>query len=378
MRQRDDVISDFDTVMFETVGPAGRLYVGPANELGGTLSIVESVARVAFLQSVKSKHNPRDATLVVLLGEGLPSDGFGDVTLVEAEDGRFPEQQAIVRPTASHNGAPPPEVTSVLLDEASLTGMIPGTRDGSNIAMVRYSLDHPDDSPATLTFNDTIEESLNLQSTQLPGLAVAEAWDFYKTAFGPEFQADGSTLRYSLSATLAEIDTLGVIHLGGELGLNQYDVNANGEVTALDALLIINFMQRNGGPLEIAPLGSRLNVNAHVDAMISAVDALQVINFMTRQQAFKPVPESVQVLTPQRITNQSGDLAADLRQEIADPVEPKKKTSSLSSDKHASVLHDLAILDLVEGFLETGITEHRSIEDSMFSNALSSLNRVSL
>ncbi len=351
MRQRADVISDFNSVLIETVGPAGQLFVGPAWELGNSLSKVESVARVAFLQDVKSEHNPRDASIVILLGEGIPSDGFGDITLVEAEDGIHPAEPKIIRETASHHGdIRTVAETSVFLENAQLSGTISGVREGSNVSFVRHSLDDPNDSVATLTLHGAIVETLTLESTQLPGLATAEAWNFHKTAYGSEFQANTSSLAYTLSAARGEIDALGVIHVGGEIGLNRFDVNASGDVTAGDALLVVNFMRRNGGPVELAPLGSRLNVTQPVlsDTRISALDALQVINFLSRLKA-EASGESTSVLfvAPADASEKTEKVLRDL-EPVVSTLPPGTRNATLVPDENqARVVRDLAILSFI-------------------------------
>jgi len=65
---------------------------------------------------------------------------------------------------------------------------------------------------------------------------------------------------------------------------NIYDVNDDGRVTALDALLIINSLSRHGaGPISGFPSPDRFyDVNG--DGRITALDALLVINFLNRQR----------------------------------------------------------------------------------------------
>ncbi|MEM6778894.1 MAG: dockerin type I domain-containing protein [Planctomycetota bacterium] len=67
--------------------------------------------------------------------------------------------------------------------------------------------------------------------------------------------------------------------------LNRFDVSEEGDVSALDALRIINELNRNGGNVVLdAPLpGERLpfyDVNG--DNTVSAIDALQIINELNR------------------------------------------------------------------------------------------------
>jgi hypothetical protein len=66
---------------------------------------------------------------------------------------------------------------------------------------------------------------------------------------------------------------------------NPYDVNADGQVNPLDALLIINSISRNGGPGPISQFPSPdrfYDVNG--DGLITALDALLIINFINRRQ----------------------------------------------------------------------------------------------
>jgi hypothetical protein len=65
---------------------------------------------------------------------------------------------------------------------------------------------------------------------------------------------------------------------------NPYDVNGDGQVNPLDALLVINSMSRNGGPGPITDFPSPdrfYDVNG--DGMITALDALLIINFLNRK-----------------------------------------------------------------------------------------------
>ncbi len=64
---------------------------------------------------------------------------------------------------------------------------------------------------------------------------------------------------------------------------NPYDVNHGGDVTALDALAIINYLNTYGpGPVGEGDLGLCYDVNA--DGFVTALDALLVINEMNRQR----------------------------------------------------------------------------------------------
>ena len=65
---------------------------------------------------------------------------------------------------------------------------------------------------------------------------------------------------------------------------NPFDVNGDGAVTPLDALLILNALQQNGGggPIsQFPPPGRYWDVNG--DGMISPLDALLILNFINQQ-----------------------------------------------------------------------------------------------
>ncbi len=64
---------------------------------------------------------------------------------------------------------------------------------------------------------------------------------------------------------------------------NPYDVNHGGDVTAVDALAIINYLNTYGpGPVGAGDLGLCYDVNA--DGFVTALDALLVINEMHRRE----------------------------------------------------------------------------------------------
>ena len=62
---------------------------------------------------------------------------------------------------------------------------------------------------------------------------------------------------------------------------NPYDVNHNGEVTALDALAIINYLNTYG-PGPVGPHGRGLCYDVNADRWVTALDALLILNEMKR------------------------------------------------------------------------------------------------
>ncbi|MEM0927599.1 MAG: dockerin type I domain-containing protein, partial [Planctomycetota bacterium] len=81
---------------------------------------------------------------------------------------------------------------------------------------------------------------------------------------------------------------------------DRYDVNGDGTVSALDALVVINFLSLHGGEqlLVLTPSQEQNRMDSSGDNRISALDALQVINELGRQNAPEPEAESAISLEP--------------------------------------------------------------------------------
>ncbi|MBI2478015.1 MAG: hypothetical protein HYV60_05025, partial [Planctomycetia bacterium] len=271
-RQTRDVLSDFDSAIIETVGADGRLYVDSAVEVAGALPILENVARVSLFQSEKSTHNPRDPSFVILLGNDIPTDGFGDVALVEAEDGDFDsESQKRGRAHASGNGEFAHE--TVFLNGETLSGTIPVDQAGEAIPFFRHSLDNAVGSVAPFTVASA-GLNVELSPTSDATTTIAAGWDIFRNDFVQSIVAAGESTAYSIGPTRAEIDTVGLVPIGAPLGAGRLDVNADGAIVAVDVLIVINFLNESG-PM-VAELGARRDTNR--DGYISPVDVLLIIN----------------------------------------------------------------------------------------------------
>ncbi len=124
----------------------------------------------------------------------------------------------------------------------------------------------------------------------LEGAATQSVLELYTAQFTPLVVGPGMT---SLSAPIRE-DEIYVLHAAGEspLGLNIVvtkdedpvsaaflDINADTLVTAVDALLIINHLNRQGS----GPAGELTHLDADRDGNIAPLDALLVINYLNRQ-----------------------------------------------------------------------------------------------
>jgi len=139
------------------------------------------------------------------------------------------------------------------------------------------------------------------------------------------------------------------------------DVNDSGAVTPLDALLIINVLNSNGGSVDLANVPSGLVLpefpDVNGDGMITELDALQVINRLNRDNrpsseplrdsasrsvVYNPVADGVMATTTTVVfdpsvpsssawgdNNVSGEPLSSV--EINGPVAPKSKTSIFDS-----------------------------------------------
>jgi hypothetical protein len=127
---------------------------------------------------------------------------------------------------------------------------------------------------------------------------------------------------------------------------NPFDVNADGQVNPLDALLIINSISRNGGPGPISQFPSPdrfYDVNG--DGIITALDALLIINFINRRQRGEgewlapPTNDSLQT------TEQPAEPVAATLAELAPRSSGRPASGVPSSDAKSNLqkLRDVAL-----------------------------------
>lgn len=267
-----DVLADFSAVMVQTATNDDLVLSHPAR-LDTPISGVE---RVAFWQDVKSRHNPRDPSLSILLGEGLNTDGFGDVALTEAEDGRHNSAE-MGRAHASGNG-PFDHFTVDLTAGRTLQGMIATQgRVGRALPFLRYSLDATASVPVGIQIAGE-EMVLNLPATRDSTPTPGEAWDLFQTIFGSPIviASDDVDYRVETLSGHVEVDVVGLLFLGDDLLATSLDVNDDGWITAVDALLVIDRLNAQGsGPITG---GDRRDTSG--DQHLTAVDALLVIDFL--------------------------------------------------------------------------------------------------
>ncbi len=96
----------------------------------------------------------------------------------------------------------------------------------------------------------------------------------------------------NIKYNVLEINVEGALGPQQNLALPQ-DVNADGEVTPRDALIVINAMERQSnlfqGDSPGAPLASEFYTDVNGDTRLSALDALQVINYLAIQSNLQTV-----------------------------------------------------------------------------------------
>ena len=134
---------------------------------------------------------------------------------------------------------------------------------------------------------------------------------------------------------------------------NPYDVNGDGQVNPLDALMILNSMARNGGPGPISgyPSPDRFyDVNG--DGLITPLDALLIINYLNRVRR----TEGEQNPAPKIATGEPGSAGPVIQSPPsqlktspvgpADLIEIAELPATKSKSKDSSL--DFAMIDLVK------------------------------
>ncbi|MEM6366100.1 MAG: choice-of-anchor U domain-containing protein, partial [Planctomycetota bacterium] len=106
--------------------------------------------------------------------------------------------------------------------------------------------------------------------------------------------------------------------------LDRFDVTEDGDVTALDALRVINQLNRVGGAMDLTP-PSPGEANEFVDVSgdntVSALDALQVINELNRRSGLaEPEPLNLVIGSQQSLTTNAS--AQDVQGQSFEALEP--------------------------------------------------------
>lgn len=91
--------------------------------------------------------------------------------------------------------------------------------------------------------------------------------------------------------------------------LERFDVNRDGAITSIDALLIINHLNRGG----LTPTNPQLRMDVNRDGVITAIDALLVINYLNRSGASNTSPASSRIPEDQLAGSNSIDQSSSIQ-----------------------------------------------------------------
>ncbi|MCO8120954.1 dockerin type I domain-containing protein [Stieleria sp. TO1_6] len=171
-------------------------------------------------------------------------------------------------------------------------------------------MDVPEQVGEITLSNETVmewESGASVGDVQLDGVVAADS--YHLSVDDPRFEIDGSLLKLldgqmvlrsdaeQIELTITAQDSSGIFAALSETFVievlenespfhnddNPYDVDGNGNVTPLDALAIINYLNLYGpGPVGPGDTGYGYDVNG--DGQVSALDALLVINFLNTLQ----------------------------------------------------------------------------------------------
>lgn len=152
---------------------------------------------------------------------------------------------------------------------------------------------------------------------------------------------------------------------------NPYDVNGDGQVNPLDALMILNSMARNGGPGPISgyPSPDRFyDVNG--DGLITPLDALLIINYLNRLRRTEgeqnPLP-NIANGEPESVGPVIQSPPSQLKTSPVGSVEPTE-IANLPAAKSKDASLDFATIDLVklrDDVLELLVTDNLSKSDEV-------------
>jgi len=131
---------------------------------------------------------------------------------------------------------------------------------------------------------------------------------------------------------------------------NPFDVNSDGAITPLDALLIINSMSRNGGPGPISgfPSPDRFyDVNG--DGFITALDALLIINKINRLRRGEGEQPSDTTQPKRNDFGMIGPAVESSEKSDAEPVDqPSEPLSVAAKSRLIGETTDASVAELVE------------------------------
>ncbi len=175
-----------------------------------------------------------------------------------------------------------------------------------NLGQIRFELDDPDGpNPALMAtiFFDAIAPG----TASVVGSPADRLPESDTLVFNNDEPIDIAKIRY---------DAVDITVVGSALQNSSFpqDVDGDGEATALDALIIVNRLNRLGdGENSIPNDGFFTDVNG--DFKVTALDALQVINYISTKNGSgeaEATPQAVQVPTVRTLEDDTDAAFADL------------------------------------------------------------------
>ncbi len=155
-------------------------------------------------------------------------------------------------------------------------------RKGFLSAWIDFNGDGRFDSSEVLVLGRELVQGENEISFRVPaGSKVGSTWARFRYASSPilspiGFAADGEVEDYQVNLKQNPYQNRS----------NQYDVNGDGRVSAIDVLQVINYMIVNGtGPLPFPPNATPPFVDVDGDGSVFPRDALAVINFLNQRSS---------------------------------------------------------------------------------------------
>ncbi|MEM6692703.1 MAG: dockerin type I domain-containing protein, partial [Planctomycetota bacterium] len=310
--QNGDIVLASGGLDFETEPSVSLTVTGTDNETNDTVS-----QSVSF--SVTDANDPVTGILPAeaTLKENVAGETVAELTVVDqdldqeylfsVDDSRFFVDEFDLRllPGISVDYEASPNITV----NVTVTEDVPGGSVFTGPVVIR--VENFPEQPSTLSLSDhTITEFIYgdiVGDVFLDGVAPEARWEF--SVNDSQFEFDGTTLKLlddvfadrrdaqqiivEVTATdslsqfndLTETFVIDVLEnsLPGHNADLPNDVNHDGEITPLDALIIINYINAHGaGPVADSDLLRCYDVNG--DGMITPLDALLIINFLNTPQ----------------------------------------------------------------------------------------------
>ncbi len=125
-----------------------------------------------------------------------------------------------------------------------------------------------------------------------------------------------------------------------------YDVNGDGKITAVDALQVINAMERGTGEIDLSWQNPVDRFDVNDDDGVSAVDALMIVNELRNAKVYNPASGQLPAVTDDVGPAPFYDVSGDGKLSAVDAIQVINEIAR--RDKAEPELFDLALLDLEE------------------------------